>query len=83
MSRRKLEDLIRDISGTSKEQCLNLRDGMPKYAISPLLKNVELLGYHEEGIKWLIHHEKEKEIPEYFRELVSGEWEWDDADYTQ
>jgi hypothetical protein len=60
------------------QQSENRLEQLPNYSMPPQLQNVELFDYQIDGIKWLIHQERnDTALPPFCKEiLVNGKKRW-------
>ena len=55
-----------------EEQSKKQLENLPDYPMPPQLKNLELFDYQEQGIRWLIHQERNEDVPSYFTRKNEG-----------
>jgi len=56
-----------------EKQSKNQLENLPDYPMPAQLENFELFDYQEQGIRWLIHQERNEDVPAYFTRK-SGGW---------
>jgi hypothetical protein len=72
------EDAHQQLDEMFDQQTENRLEQLPNYSMPPQLHSLELFDYHKDGIRWLIHQERnESALPPFIKEIFpSGQKRW-------